>query len=197
MVDILEFKPGIDDGKYKVYIVKTGWEDLADCVVSSYDLVLSNSPKILLPTLIHNYLHLPWTTSDHGYWKHPTPGFEVMELDLSSDDSKFSNKYRDLEDYLEPYQNGNYTSIQSLHTLTYDIESSVAHEEHVKYAKHEVIEFSFKIFDKLIKAEDDEISKRKKEARQKQADAKFNQLVDDISQLSIANKQKILAKLVK
>lgn len=37
----------------------------------------------------------------------------------------------------------------------------------------------------------------KKEARQKQADAKFNQLIDDISKLSIANKQKILAKLVK
>lgn len=31
MVDILEFKPGIDNGKYKVYIVKTGWSDLADC----------------------------------------------------------------------------------------------------------------------------------------------------------------------
>lgn len=42
MVDILEFKPGIDDGKYKFYIVKTGWRDLADCVVSDYDLVLSN-----------------------------------------------------------------------------------------------------------------------------------------------------------
>lgn len=140
---------------------------------------------------------MPWVTSDHGYWNHPTPGFEVTELDLSSDDSKFSNKYRDLEDHLEPYQIGNYTSIQSLHTLTYDIESSVAHEEHVEHAKHEVIEFSFKILDELIKAEDETISKRKKEARQKQADAKFSQLIDDISKLSIANKQKILAKLVK
>lgn len=194
MVDILEFKPEIDSGEYKVYIVKTGWRDLADCIVSDYDLVLSNSPEIILPTLIHKYLRLPWTTSDHGYWEHPTPGFEVTKLDLSSDDSKFSNKYRDLEDHLEPYQNGNYTSIQSIHTLIYDIESSGANEE---YAKHEVIEFSFEILDELIKAEDDEISKRKKEARQKQADAKFNQLVDDISQLSIANKQKILAKLVK
>lgn len=194
MVDILEFKPGIDDGKYKVYIVKTGWEDLADCVVSSYDLVLSNSPKILLPTLIHNYLHLPWTTSDHGYWKHPIPGFEITELDLSSDDSKYSNKYKDLKDYLKAYHDGNCKSIRSIHTLTYDIESNGVNEE---YAKHEVIEFSFKIIDELIKSEDETISKRKKEARQKQADAKFNQLIDDISQLSIANKQKILAKLVK
>lgn len=194
MADILEFKPGIDDVKYKVYIVKTGWEDLADCVVSSYDLVLSNSPEILLPTLIHNYLRLPWTTSDHGYWKHPTPGFEVTNLDLSSDDSKFSNKYRDLKDYLKTYHDGNCKSIRSIHTLTYDIESNGVNEE---YAKHEAIEFSFKILDKLIMAEDDEISKSKKEARQKQADAKFNQLLDDISQLSIANKQKILAKLVK
>lgn len=194
MVDILEFKPGIDNGKYKVYIVKTGWSDLADCIVSNYDLVLSNSPEIILPTLIHKYLHLPWTTSDHGYWKHPTPGFDVTELDLSSDNSKYSNKYKDLKDYLKSYHDGNLKSINSIHILTYNIESNGVNEE---YAKHEVIEFSFKVLDKLIKAEDEKISKRKKEARQKQADAKFNQLIDDISKLSIANKQKILAKLVK
>lgn len=194
MVDILEFKPGIDNGKYKVYIVKTGWSDLADCIVSNYDLVLSNSPEIILPTLIHKYLHLPWTTSDHGYWKHPTPGFDVTELDLSFDNSKYSNKYKDLKDHLKSYHDGNLKSINSIHILTYDIESNGVNEE---YAKHEVIEFSFKVLDKLIKAEDEKISKRKKEARQKQADAKFNQLIDDISKLSIANKQKILAKLVK
>lgn len=80
MVNILEFKPGIDNGNFKVYIVRTGWRDLADCVVSDYDLVLSNSPKIILPTLIHKYLRLPWFTSDHGYWNHPTPGLEAKEL---------------------------------------------------------------------------------------------------------------------
>lgn len=193
-MDILEFKSEIDNGNFKFYIVKTGWRDMADCVVSDYDLVLSNSPEIILPTLIHKYLRLPWVTSDHGYWKHPTPGFEVAELDLSSDDSKFSNKYRDLENYLKPYQDGNCKNIRSIHTLTYDIESNGVNEE---YAKHEVIKFNFKVLDELIKSEDETISKCKKEARQKKADAKFNQLVDDISQLSIANKQKILAKLVK
>ncbi len=190
-MDILTLKKLIDDRNYRVYAVETGWHDLADCIDRTYDLVITNAPNIVLPSLIHKYLALPWTSNDHSYNHDYTPGFKINPINIDSltvlPNIKYINTYQLLYNEIKKH---NY-NFKHIHVLSYDIASNKI------IADYNELEYDTNVIKRLVELEQKDIDQKHAQDQQKEADMKLNQLISDISKLSIENKQKVLAKLIK
>lgn len=68
----------------KAYDVTTSWSDNADSITSAHAILITNSPSIFLPTLIHDELNLQWKTKEHGYNQILTPGFSYQSIQFSN-----------------------------------------------------------------------------------------------------------------
>lgn len=60
LMDTGLFHLGEHCSDYKAYDVTTSWSDNADAITITHTILITNSPSIFLPTLIHDELSLPW-----------------------------------------------------------------------------------------------------------------------------------------
>lgn len=101
LVDAGVLEVGQARSGYTAYDVLASWSDNADSMSYVNYILITNSPSIFLPNLIHTELGLPWTSSDHGYNTQLDIGFRYNVINFS--DTKYFNAFDEIESYINSH----------------------------------------------------------------------------------------------
>lgn len=187
LLDAGLFNLGSHDSNYKAYDITTSWSDNADSITSAHTILITNSPDIFLPTLMHVELNLPWKTKEHGYNQTLTPGFSYRAIQFSS--KKFINPFDELKDYLRMIDTPG-AWYKKIIIINHDWQ----HDEVEQLINDCKID---DVLDQLSEIRKQQIKKAQKKLRKEQADKQVNEIADKIVKMSDTNKQKLLKLLLK
>lgn len=172
---------------YKAYDVMTSWSDNADSITSTHAILITNSPNIFLPTLIHDELNLPWKTKEHGYNQTLTPGFSYHQIQFSN--KKFINPFTELKDYLRMIETPS-AWYKQINLINHDWQ----HDEVEQLINDQDIDI---ILDQLSDIREQQIKETQKKLRKERANVQVDEIANKITKMSDANKQKLLKLLLK
>lgn len=187
LLDAGLFDLGSRDSNYKAYDVTTSWSDNADSITSAHTILITNSPSIFLPTLMHIELNLPWKTKEHGYNQTLTPGFSYHTIQFSN--KKFIDPFAELQDYLKMNTTPGvwYKKIVIInHDWQYDEVEQLINDCKID-----------DVLDQLSEIQKQQIKEVQKKLRKEQADKQVNEIANKIVKMSDTNKQKLLKLLLK
>lgn len=187
LLDAGLFDLGSRDSNYKAYDVTTSWSDNADSITSAHTILITNSPSIFLPTLMHIELNLPWKTKEHGYNQTLTPGFSYHTIQFSN--KKFIDPFAELQDYLKMNTTPGvwYKKIVIInHDWQHDQTKQLINDQDINTT-----------LDQLSAIRENQIKDIQKKLRKERANAQVNEIADKITKMSDANKQKLLKLLLK
>lgn len=181
------FHLGERDSDYKAYDVTTSWSDNADSITSAHTILITNSPSIFLPTLIHDELSLPWKTKEHGYNQTLTPGFSYQSIQFSN--KKFINPFAELKDYLAA-TNTPGAWYKQIIIINHDWQ----HDQTEQLINDQDIDT---VLAQLSEIREQQIKEAQKKLRKERADKQVNEIANKITRMSDTNKQKLLKLLLK
>lgn len=183
--DVLEV--GQARSSYIAYDVLASWSDNADSMSYVNYILITNSPSIFLPNLIHTELGLPWTSSDHGYNNQLDIGFRYNVINFS--DTKYFNAFDEIESYINSHSQSNhmYSRIDIIdHDWRNDKINHLVSDKNV----HGVL-------DQLKQLRAEQIKKKKAENRKKKANEEVQEIAKTITKMSDDNKRKLLKLILK
>lgn len=187
LLDAGLFDLGSHDSNYKAYDVTTSWSDNADSITSAHTVLITNSPSIFLPTLMHIELNLPWKTKEHGYNQTLTPGFSYQLIQFSN--KKLINPFNELKDYLKMTATPG-VWYKKIIIINHDWQ----HDEVEQLINDCKID---DVLDQLSEIREQQIKEVQKKRRKEQADRQVNEIANKIVKMSDTNKQKLLKLLLK
>lgn len=187
LLDAGLFDLGNYDSNYKAYDVITSWSDNADSITNAHTILITNSPSIFLPTLIHDELDLPWKTKEHGYNQTLTPGFSYQMIQFSN--RKFINPFAELKDYLATVNTPG-AWYKKIVVINHDWQ----HDQAKRLINTQDIDT---VLDQLSAIRKQQTREAQKKLRKERANAQVNEIANKITRMSDTNKQKLLKLLLK
>lgn len=175
------------DSKYSAYNVLTSWSDNADSITYANSIVITNADDIFVPTLLHDTLNLPWTSSDHGYNRELTTGFDYRSFKFS--DKKYLNPFAEMYDQVQELDNARHW-FKNIYIIAFDLKTQQGTE----------LLTSNKVFDTLkdlSTAQTAQIKAEQAQERKAKANADVDAIAKKITRMSNANKQKLLKLILK
>lgn len=187
LVDAGVLEVGQARSSYIAYDILAGWSDNADSMSYGDYILITNSPSIFLPNLIHTELGLPWTSSDHGYNNQLDIGFRYNVINFS--DTKYFNAFDEIKSYVNSHSQSNhvYSRIDVIdHDWKHDKVNHLVSDKNV----HGVLNQLSQLRAKQIKQE-------KAENRKKKANEEVQSIAKTITKMSDENKRKLLKLILK
>ena len=187
LVDAGVLEVGQARSSYTAYDVLANWSDNADSMSYGDYILITNSPSIFLPNLIHTELGLPWTSSDHGYNNQLDIGFRYNAIDFS--DKKYLNAFDEIKSYVNSHSQSNhvYSRIDVInHDWKHDQINHLVSDKNV----HDIL-------NQLSQLRAKQIKKKKTEDRKKKANEEVQSIAQTITKMSDANKRQLLKLILK
>lgn len=187
LVDAGVLEVGQARSSYTAYDVLASWSDNADSMSYGDYILITNSPSIFLPNLIHTELGLPWTSSDHGYNNTIDIGFRYNAIHFS--DKKYLNAFDEIELYVNSHS-------QSSHV--YSRIDIIDHDWKHDKINHLVSDKNIHgVLDQLSQLRAEQIKQEKTEDRKKKANEEVQTIAKTITKMSDDNKRKLLKLILK
>lgn len=187
LVDAGVLEVGQARSSYIAYDVLASWSDNADSMSYGNYILITNSPSIFLPNLIHTELGLPWTSSDHGYNNQLDIGFRYSVINFS--DKKYLNAFDEIKSYVNSHSQSShvYSRIDVInHDWKHDKINHLVSDKDV----HGVL-------DQLSQLRAKQIKKEKAEDRKEKANEEVQSIAKTITKMSDDNKRKLLKLILK
>lgn len=178
------FTLGQRGSKYSAYNVLTSWSDNADSITCANSIVITNADGIFVPTLFHDMLNLPWTSSDHGYDRELTTGFDYVHFKFS--DKKHLNPFAEIYDRIQEQNNTGHW-FKRIYVIDFDLKTQQGTE----------LLASNKVFDTLKELSAARTAQIKAEQAQERKGADVDAIAKKITRMSNADKQKLLKLILK
>lgn len=187
LVDAGVLEVGQASSSYTAYDVLASWSDNADSMSYGDYILITNSPSIFLPNLIHTELGLPWTSSDHGYNNQLDIGFRYNVINFS--DKKYLNAFDEIESYINSHS-------QSSHM--YSRIDIINHDWKNDKINHLVSDKNVHgVLSQLSQLRSQQIKKKKAEDRKEKANEEVRSIANTITKMSDENKRKLLKLILK
>lgn len=187
LVDAGVLEVGQARSSYTAYDVLANWADNADSMSYGNYILITNSPSIFLPNLIHTELGLPWTSSDHGYNNQLDIGFRYNVINFS--DKKYLNAFDEIKSYVNSHSQSShvYSRIDVIdHDWKHDQINHLVSDKNV----HDVL-------NQLSQLRSQQIKQKKAEDRKKKANEEVQSIAKTITKMSDANKRQLLKLILK
>ena len=187
LVDAGVLEVGQARSGYTAYDVLASWSDNADSMSYGDYILITNSPSIFLPNLIHTELGLPWTSSDHGYNNTIDIGFRYNAIGFS--DKKYLNAFDEIKSYINSHSESShmYSRIDIIeHDWKHDQINHLVSDKNV----HGVLS-------QLSQLRAEQIKQEKTEDRKKKANEEVQTIAKTITKMSDENKRKLLKLILK
>ena len=187
LVDAGVLEVGQARSGYTAYDVLASWSDNADSMSYGDYILITNSPSIFLPNLIHTELGLPWTSSDHGYNNTIDIGFRYNAISFS--DKKYLNAFDEIKSYINSHSESShmYSRIDIIeHDWKHDQINHLVSDKNV----HGVLS-------QLSQLRAEQIKQEKTEDRKKKANEEVQTIAKTITKMSDENKRKLLKLILK
>lgn len=181
------FTLGQRGSKYSAYNVLTSWSDNADSISYANSIVITNADDIFVPTLLHDMLNLPWTSSDHGYNRELTTGFDYGYFKFS--DKKYLNPFAEMYDQVQELDNARHW-FKNIYIIDFDLKTQQGTELLTSNKVFDTLKDLSAIRTAQIKAE-------QARERKDKANADVDAIAKKITRMSNANKQKLLKLILK
>lgn len=189
LVDAGVLEVGQARNSYTAYDVLARWSDNADSMSYGDYILITNSPSIFLPNLIHTELGLPWTSSDHGYNNQLDIGFRYNVINFS--DTKYFNAFDEIKAYINSHS-------QSSHMYTrIDIIDHDWRNDKINHLVSESDKNVHSVLNQLSQLRAKQIKKEKAEDRKKKANEEVQEIAKTITKMSDDNKRKLLKLILK
>lgn len=187
LVDAGVLEVGQARSSYTAYDVLASWSDNADSMSYGDYILITNSPSIFLPNLIHTELGLPWTSSDHGYNNQLDIGFRYNAITFS--DKKYLNAFDEIKSYINSHS-------ESSHM--YSRIDVIEHDWRNDKINHLVSDKDVHgVLNQLSQLRAKQIKKEKAEDRKKKANEEVQSIAKTITKMSDENKRKLLKLILK
>ena len=187
LVDAGVLEVGQARSSYTGYDVLASWSDNADSMSYGDYILITNSPSIFLPNLIHTELGLPWTSSDHGYNNQLDIGFRYNAITFS--DKKYLNAFDEIKSYINSHS-------ESSHM--YSRIDVIEHDWRNDKINHLVSDKDVHgVLNQLSQLRAKQIKKEKAEDRKKKANEEVQSIAKTITKMSDENKRKLLKLILK
>ena len=187
LVDAGVLAVGQASSSYTAYDVLASWSDNADSMSYGDYILITNSPSIFLPNLIHTELGLPWTSSDHGYNNQLDIGFRYNVINFS--DTKYFNAFDEIESYVNSHS-------QSSHV--YSRIDIIDHDWKNDQINHLVSDKNVHgVLNQLSQLRAEQIKQEKSKDRKEKANEEVQSIAKTITKMSDDNKRKLLKLILK
>lgn len=175
------------NSKYSAYNVLTNWSDNADSITYANSIVITNADNIFVPTLLHDMLNLPWTSSNHGYNRELTTGFDCECFKFS--DKKYLNPFAEMYDRVQELDNARHW-FKNIYIIDFDLKTQQGTELLTSNKVHDTLK-------DLSTARSAQIKAEQAQERKDKANADVDAIAKKITRMSSANKQKLLKLILK